>query len=105
MADLPEGLPGWIREHIELYLTDPEKAHLIGRQAAGGRLMAQSASHAQQAKLLGAQHRLGPALHAELDEDVLQVGLDGLGPQPEVPGDGLVRSALRDQGQDLAFPG
>lgn len=36
MADLPEGLPDWIREHIELYQTDPEKAHMWDSTAAGG---------------------------------------------------------------------
>jgi deazaflavin-dependent oxidoreductase (nitroreductase family) len=36
MADLPEGLPAWIREHIELYLTDPDKAHMWDASLAGG---------------------------------------------------------------------
>jgi len=36
MSNLPEGLPGWIKDHIELYLTDPEKGHLWDSSAAGG---------------------------------------------------------------------
>lgn len=36
MADLPQGLPDWIREHIELYLSDPEAAHMWDASAAGG---------------------------------------------------------------------
>lgn len=34
--DIPENLPGWIREHIELYLSDPEKAHMWDSSALGG---------------------------------------------------------------------
>lgn len=29
-------LPDWIREHVELYLTDPEKAHMWDASSAGG---------------------------------------------------------------------
>jgi deazaflavin-dependent oxidoreductase (nitroreductase family) len=36
MTDLPEGLPKWIRDHIELYLTDPESAHMWDSSVAGG---------------------------------------------------------------------
>ena len=25
---LPEAMPKWIKDHVELYLSDPEKAHL-----------------------------------------------------------------------------
>lgn len=34
--NIPENLPGWIREHIELYLSDPEKAHMWDSSALGG---------------------------------------------------------------------
>ena len=37
MTEIPEGLPGWIREHIELYLSDPEKAHMWDASLAGGK--------------------------------------------------------------------
>ncbi len=36
MANLPENLPSWIKEHIELYLSDPEKAHMWDASLAGG---------------------------------------------------------------------
>ena len=36
MTDLPAGLPDWIREHIELYMTDPEAAHMWDSSALGG---------------------------------------------------------------------
>ena len=36
MTDLPAGLPDWIREHIELYMSDPEAAHMWDSSALGG---------------------------------------------------------------------
>ena len=40
MAGLPEGLPGglpdWIKDHVELYFSDPDKAHMWDSSAAGG---------------------------------------------------------------------
>ena len=36
MSNLPEGFPDWIRDHIELYKTDPEKAHMWDSGPAGG---------------------------------------------------------------------
>lgn len=35
-VSLPEGLPDWIREHVELYLRDGEAGHLWDATAAGG---------------------------------------------------------------------
>ncbi len=37
MSDLPENMPDWIGQHIELYLSDPEKAHMWDSSMAGGR--------------------------------------------------------------------
>ncbi len=36
---IPDYLPGWIKEHIELYLSDPEKAHLWDSSIGGGKGM------------------------------------------------------------------
>ncbi len=36
MVDIPDNLPDWIREHIELYLSDPEAAHMWDSSALGG---------------------------------------------------------------------
>ena len=36
MADMPAELPDWIRDHIQLYLTDPDKAHDWDSSVAGG---------------------------------------------------------------------
>jgi len=36
MSDLPAYLPKWIVDHIELYRTDPEKAHYWDASAGGG---------------------------------------------------------------------
>ncbi len=34
--DIPAGLPDWIKDHIKLYLEDPEKAHMWDSSVAGG---------------------------------------------------------------------
>jgi deazaflavin-dependent oxidoreductase (nitroreductase family) len=34
--EIPDGLPGWITDHIKLYYEDPEKAHLWDATSAGG---------------------------------------------------------------------
>lgn len=34
--EIPDDLPEWIREHIELYLKDPERAHLWDASLGGG---------------------------------------------------------------------
>ena len=36
MANIPDSMPGWIKEHVELYLSDPEKAHMWDASMAGG---------------------------------------------------------------------
>jgi len=33
---LPAEMPKWIRDHVELYLSDPEKAHLWDSTIGGG---------------------------------------------------------------------
>ena len=37
MADLPANMPDWISQHIELYKTDPEAAHMWDSSMAGGK--------------------------------------------------------------------
>jgi len=34
--EIPDYLPRWIKDHIELYLTDPEKAHMWDASLGGG---------------------------------------------------------------------
>jgi deazaflavin-dependent oxidoreductase (nitroreductase family) len=34
--EIPDYLPGWIKDHIELYLKDPERAHLWDASLGGG---------------------------------------------------------------------
>jgi deazaflavin-dependent oxidoreductase (nitroreductase family) len=36
MANIPDSMPSWIKDHIDLYLSDPEKAHMWDSSAAGG---------------------------------------------------------------------
>lgn len=39
MSDLPANLPKWIADHIELYRTDPDKAHMWDSSLGGGKGM------------------------------------------------------------------
>jgi len=34
-VEIPDYLPAWIKQHIELYLTDPEKAHMWDASLGG----------------------------------------------------------------------
>lgn len=34
-VEIPDYLPAWIKQHIELYLTDPEKAHMWDSSLGG----------------------------------------------------------------------
>lgn len=36
MADISANLPGWISQHIEQYLSDPEAAHMWDSSSLGG---------------------------------------------------------------------
>ncbi len=36
MADTESQLPAWMIDHIKLYLTDPEKAHMWDSSLGGG---------------------------------------------------------------------
>ncbi|MEX2326526.1 MAG: nitroreductase family deazaflavin-dependent oxidoreductase [Pseudomonadales bacterium] len=36
MTEVPAGLPKWIADHVELYLNDPEKAHMWDASLGGG---------------------------------------------------------------------
>ena len=33
---LTDAMPKWLKEHVELYLSDPEKAHLWDSTIGGG---------------------------------------------------------------------
>ena len=37
MSDLPENMPDWIAQHIQLYRDDPDKAHMWDSSMAGGK--------------------------------------------------------------------
>lgn len=36
MSEIPQGLPKWIADHVKLYLSDPEKAHMWDASLGGG---------------------------------------------------------------------
>lgn len=36
MSTIPNNMPAWIQQHVDLYLSDPEKAHMWDSSMAGG---------------------------------------------------------------------
>ena len=77
---LPPELPKWIRDHVELYLSDPEKAHLWDSTIGGGPgplpTLLLIARGAKSGKL-----RPLPLLYQEMDGKYLVIGSKGGAPK------------------------
>ena len=76
---LPPGLPKWIRDHVDLYLSDPEKAHLWDSTIGGGPgplpTLLLIARGAKSGKL-----RPLPLLYQEMDGNYVVIGSKGGAP-------------------------
>lgn len=74
------GMPQWIADHVELYLSDPEKAHLWDSTVAGGPgplpTLLLIARGAKTGKL-----RPLPLLYQEVDGNYVVIGSKGGAPQ------------------------
>jgi F420H(2)-dependent quinone reductase len=79
LETLPPGLPKWIRDHVDLYLSDPEKAHLWDSTIGGGPgplpTLLLIARGAKSGKL-----RPLPLLYQEMDGNYVVVGSKGGAP-------------------------
>ena len=77
------GLPKWISDHVELYLSDPERAHLWDSTVGGGPgplpTLLLIARGAKSGKL-----RALPLLYQELDGKYLVIGSKGGAPEHPV---------------------
>jgi deazaflavin-dependent oxidoreductase (nitroreductase family) len=76
---LPEAMPKWIRDHVELYLSDPEKAHFWDSTIGGGPgplpTLLLIARGAKSGKL-----RPLPLLYQEMDGKYVVIGSKGGAP-------------------------
>ena len=79
LETLPAELPKWIRDHVDLYLSDPEKAHLWDSTIGGGPgplpTLLLIARGAKSGKL-----RPLPLLYQEMDGKYLVIGSKGGAP-------------------------
>ena len=67
MSDLPKTLPGWIQQHIDLYLSDPEKAHMWDAGLAGGSGVLPTLLLITQGRKSGEQKML-PLIYKKVDD-------------------------------------
>jgi F420H(2)-dependent quinone reductase len=76
---LPEAMPMWIKDHVELYLSEPEKAHLWDSTIGGGPgplpTLLLIARGAKSGKL-----RPLPLLYQEIDGKYVVIGSKGGAP-------------------------
>ena len=90
---LPAEMPKWIRDHVELYLSDPERAHLWDSTIGGGPgplpTLLLIARGAKSGKL-----RPLPLLYQEMDGEVRRHRLQGR----RADASGLVRESESESG-------
>lgn len=79
MSEIPEGLPGWIREHVELYLSDPEKAHMWDASMAGGKGVLPTLLLITKGRKSGAE-RLLPLIYKKVGDDYVIIASKGGAP-------------------------
>jgi len=76
---LPDAMPKWLKDHVDLYLSDPEKAHLWDSTVGGGPgplpTLLLIARGAKSGKL-----RPLPLLYQEMDKNYLVIGSKGGAP-------------------------
>ncbi|MBD3648650.1 MAG: nitroreductase family deazaflavin-dependent oxidoreductase [Pseudomonadales bacterium] len=79
MSEIPEGLPKWIADHVELYLTDPDKAHLWDASLGGGSGMIPTLLLITKGAKSGKQRML-PLIYKQIDGNFVIVASKGGAP-------------------------
>ena len=79
MVSLPEGLPQWIADHIELYLKDPDKAHMWDSSLGGGSGMLPTLLLITKGRKSGEDRPL-PLIYREIDGAYVVIGSKGGAP-------------------------
>jgi deazaflavin-dependent oxidoreductase (nitroreductase family) len=73
------GLPKWIADHVQLYLTDPEKAHLWDASLGGGTGMIPTLLLITKGAKTG-QERMLPLIYKEIDGNFVIIASKGGAP-------------------------
>ena len=79
MSEIPAELPKWIADHIKLYLTDPEKAHLWDASLGGGSGMIPTLLLITTGAKTGKQRML-PLIYKQIDGNFVIVASKGGAP-------------------------
>ncbi len=80
MSETPANLPDWIGKHIELYLSDPEKAHMWDASMAGGEGFLPTLLLATEGRKSG-EERLLPLIYKKIDNNYVIVASKGGAPE------------------------
>lgn len=76
MTNTESPLPGWIADHIELYLTDPEKAHLWDSSLGGGTGMLPTLLLTTTGRKSGAP-RMSPLIYSRVGDSYVVIASKG----------------------------
>ena len=79
MSDVSSDLPGWIAKHVELYLSDPEKAHMWDSSVGGGKGMLPTLLLISKGRKSGEQRML-PLIYKKVGDDYVVIGSKGGAP-------------------------
>ena len=79
MSDIPENMPSWIAEHVELYLSDPEKAHMWDSSVAGGKGMLPCLLLVTKGAKTG-KERMLPLIYKKVGDDYVIIASKGGAP-------------------------
>lgn len=80
MTDKPAKRPRWIEEHIELYLTDPDKAHRWDASSAGGEGLLPTLLLVTSGRQSGEQ-RLSPLIYQKIGDAFVIIASKGGAPR------------------------
>lgn len=79
MSEIPEGLPRWIADHVKLYLTDPDKAHMWDASLGGGTGMIPTLLLITTGAKTGKQRML-PLIYKQVDGNFVVIASKGGAP-------------------------
>ena len=79
MSDVSAELPGWIAKHVELYLSDPEKAHMWDSSMGGGEGMLPTLLLVSKGRKSGDQRML-PLIYKKIGDDYVIIASKGGAP-------------------------
>ncbi len=79
MSEIPAELPEWITRHIELYLSDPDKAHMWDASMAGGSGVLPTLLLITRGRKSGAERML-PLIYKKVGSDYVIIASKGGAP-------------------------